>query len=251
MSLISTDYYRELEINDRISQKRRHEKPIDFFKTFILTKKKKRSEFNYKLDLRGLGISIVDKEPKEVIYMSLYRIKINYSSESAEKDNGVTEISQEVDMILYHMQIDNMVSMENPILFTPMEILDKDKILIDEEYTPFIQVKVSSTNNKSSKVSRKKVDALQIMIQKMKMEIETGTLNVILGTINEINTAYYDQGTEYLSAQTTSTNQKLTLIKEASSSSQLRHRSLKGRQDSVPLNDSGKLEKLQTIKEFK
>ena len=217
----------------------------------MLVKGRKRSEFVYKLDLRGIGMSIVDKEPKEVIYMSLYKIIINYSTETADRGDGVTEINQEVDMILYHMQIDNMVSMENPILFTPMEILDKNRILVDKEYTPFIQIKISSSNNQSIKVSRKKVDAIQIMIQKMKMEIETGTLNVILSTITEINTAYYDQGIEYLSAQTSNQNQKLALTKENSSASHLKSRSFKLKHDNKNQIEETKQQDNQTVKEFR
>ena len=71
--------------------------------------------------------------------------------------------------MIYHMQIDNMVSLENPILFGPEEILDKDKILNEESYTPFVQMKISYSNNQSANVSRKKIDGLQVMIQKMQV----------------------------------------------------------------------------------
>ena len=58
-----------------------------------------------------------------------------------------------------------------------MEMLDKEKILNEtDEYTPFIQLKLSYSSNQSANVSRKKIDALQVMIQKMKAEVETGTL---------------------------------------------------------------------------
>lgn len=113
------------------------------------------NELKANLDLRGLGISIVDKEPKEVLYISLYRIRFKVEQEVTDKGKGITESNEEYDLTLYHMQIDNMVSLENPILFSPTEMLDKEKVLTDEEYTPFIQIKVSYSNNQSAKVSRK------------------------------------------------------------------------------------------------
>lgn len=208
VNLVSTGYFRELEIRDRVSTKKRQGNPTDVLKSLMLVKGLKKAQLSASLDLKGVGISIVDKEPKEIIYLSLYRICIKYTSEVTDQSNGVVESNEEVDLILYHMQIDNMVSLENPILFSPIEVLDKDSIFSNPEYTPFIQIKLSYSNNQKLKVSRKRIDALQVMIQKMKAEVETGTLNIILSTVGEISSAFDDQSIDYLSAQTMSQNQK-------------------------------------------
>ena len=251
INLVSTGYFRELEIRDKISKNNKHDSPTDMLRSFMVTKGLQKSELKASLDLKGVGISIVDKEPKEVIYLSLYRIWIKYSSEVTNRGNGVIENEEEVDLILYHMQIDNMVSLENPILFSPIEVLDKAKIFTDEEYTPFIQIKLSYSNNQKFNVSRKKIDALQVMIQKMKAEVETGTLNIILSTVGEINSAFDNQSTDYLSAQTMSQNQKKTLMVEGSSPHHQRHRSIKDKQGNDSIDDHFVKAQKKEIKEFR
>jgi hypothetical protein len=202
VKLISTGYFRELEIRDKLSNVGKTGNPSDMLKSLMLVSKRNRTGMKANLDLRGVGLSFVDKEPKEILYISIFKIVAKYDSETINKGRGQLEINEEYDLMVYHMQIDNMVSLENPILFSPMEILDKDQIVTNPEYTPFVQIKVSYSNNQSSKVSRKKIDAFQVMIQKMKVEVETGTLNTIIGTVTEITGVFGDQSTEYLSAQT-------------------------------------------------
>lgn len=71
------------------------------------------------------------------------------------------------------------------------------------------------------------------MIQKMKAEIETGTLNAIIGTVSEISAVFGDQKTEYLSAQTVSQNREKTLMREDSGPSpHTRHKGIRSAEDS-------------------
>lgn len=250
VNLVSTGYFRELEIRDRVSTKRQGTS-ADMLRSFMVAKGLHKTELKASLELKGVGISIVDKEPKEIIYLSLYRICIKYANEVKDRGDGCIESNDEVDLILYHMQVDNMVSLENPILFSPVEILNKDSIFSDEEYTPFVQIKLSYSNSQKRKVSRKRIDALQVMIQKMKAEVETGTLNVILSTVGEISSAFDTQSTDYLSAQTMSQNQKKTLMVEGSSPHHQRHLSTKDRQDSTAAGDQFARTSAKEIKEFR
>jgi hypothetical protein len=198
----STGYFRELEIRDKKSNKDKLDNPSRFLKSLMVSSSGQREERKICIDLRGIGISIVDKEPKEVMYLSIFRILMNLKQESLTKPNGVIESEEEFDVMVYHMQIDNMVSLDNPILFSPDMVLDKEKILTDLEHTPFVQIKLSRSSNISARVTRKKIDAFQVMIQAMKVQVETGTLNLIISTVMEIQGVFNDQGTEYLSAQT-------------------------------------------------
>eukprot|EP00344_Euplotes_crassus_P011103 CAMPEP_0197018198 /NCGR_PEP_ID=MMETSP1380-20130617/79966_1 /TAXON_ID=5936 /ORGANISM="Euplotes crassus, Strain CT5" /LENGTH=753 /DNA_ID=CAMNT_0042445389 /DNA_START=109 /DNA_END=2369 /DNA_ORIENTATION=- len=178
IKLVSTGYFRELEIRDRISNKGNKTNSKDMLKSLMLISKKNKTGMKANLDLRGMGISFVDKEPKEVLYISIFRILAKIEREITDKGRGVVESNEEYDLMIYHMQVDNMVTKENAILLYP------------------------TLNNESSKVSRKKIDALQVMIQKMKVEVETGALNVIINTVTEITGVFGDTSTEYLSAQT-------------------------------------------------
>ena len=87
-------------------------------KKMMLVKNSSKNAFKANLDLRGVGISIVDKEPKEILYISIFKIVIKANSETTDKGRGVIETNEEYDLLLYHFQIDNMVSLENPILFS-------------------------------------------------------------------------------------------------------------------------------------
>ena len=197
----STGYFREIQIRDKKSNKEKLDN-TRFLRSLMVSSSNKRSELKASLDLRGIGISIVDKEPKEVMYLSIFKIKLNAKQESITKPNSVIETDEEYDIIIYHMQIDNMVSLENPILFTPETVLDKEKILNDPEHTPFIQIKLSYSSNQSGNVIRRRIDANQIMIQAMKVEVETGTLNLIMNTVFEVTGVFSDEQIEYLSAET-------------------------------------------------
>lgn len=215
VKLISTGYFRELEIRDKQSNKEKLDNPSEMLKRLMIATSSKKNEFRANMNLRGVGVSIVDKEPKEILYISVYKIVMKAKTEVNDKGKGVIESNEEYDLIIYHMQIDNMVSLENPILFSPDEVLDKARILSDPEYTPFVQMKVSYSNNKSANVSRKKIDAFQVMIQEMKVEVETGTLNIIINTVTEITGVFGDQGTEYLSAQTVKQKRDKEKLKDA------------------------------------
>ena len=70
-------------------------------------------EIDATVDLRGLGVSFVDAEPKEVMYFSILNFKAKYA-------NGLnaTEYGQEtytcIDLQIQHMQIDNQIPNESP-----------------------------------------------------------------------------------------------------------------------------------------
>jgi len=113
IKLISTGYFRELEIRDRVSNKGNFTNSKDMLKSLMLVSKKNKTGMKANLDLRGVGISIVDKEPKEVLYISIFKIVAKIEQETVDKGRGVVETSEEYDFMIYHMQIDNMVTVEN------------------------------------------------------------------------------------------------------------------------------------------
>ena len=54
------------------------------------------------IDMKGMGISFVDNEPKELMYISFYKLKIDYLVETENKDQSeVTDTT--IDFKLDHM----------------------------------------------------------------------------------------------------------------------------------------------------
>jgi hypothetical protein len=74
----------------------------------IMTAQISKQEQQIHINLKGIGISFVDSEPKEVLYISIY--KINFEIKKiTDTDMHGTKIETEVDLKIYHMQIDNQV----------------------------------------------------------------------------------------------------------------------------------------------
>lgn len=58
------------------------------------------------MKLKGIGISFVDSEPKEVLYMSIYKIEFDILR-ITDTDLHGTKTETELDVKIFHMQIDN------------------------------------------------------------------------------------------------------------------------------------------------
>ena len=147
--VISTGYFREVEIRqdkeveEEDDGKNKGIKSMIKLGSFASTVSE---GINLKINLKGLGISIVDEEPKELIYLAIYKIKGRVIKENKIVDftNIVYENQEEYELIISHMQIDNVISKENPIIFTPEGGFDKNSDLTDPNYTPFIQIMVDA-----------------------------------------------------------------------------------------------------------
>jgi hypothetical protein len=191
ISLVSTGYYRELEIRHSkvadIEEEEESNVGVAAMKSITKFAHTKSEGMNATIQLEGIGISIVDEEPKEIIYLSIYKIEISAIQELKMVDfsNQIYENQEEYNLNISHMQIDNMVSVDNPTIFAP-EDGDRDKILNDPEYTPFIQIKMSQTSNMHVNSVQKRIDAFQVKLQKMKIEADTGSLAIIVKNVTKI-----------------------------------------------------------------
>jgi len=149
----------------------------------LLLKKLGRNDQKMQIDLRGLGVSVVDQEPKELMYISIF--KINFSLQKwneVQQTEGerVIETLTEFNLKVDHMQIDNMVHEMMPVLFSPTKELVKDDLAEkDENYTPFLQVILATSELQEEDVYIKKYKFLQFSLQEMKLEVETTFLNAL------------------------------------------------------------------------
>ena len=81
--------------------------------------------------------------------MAVHKPTISYVKKIISNSHGNAlfynhlEIDENIDIIVDHFQIDNMVSWENPVLVCPKKVLDKadkEETKEEEEYTPFVQL---------------------------------------------------------------------------------------------------------------
>jgi len=87
--LKTNGFYWELEIksekDEKAAGKRKNRIYQSNFLRDIMLKWICKKEMKVRLKLKGFGISIVDSEPREVLYMSVYKIDLEYTN-STEAD---------------------------------------------------------------------------------------------------------------------------------------------------------------------
>ena len=79
-----------------------------------------------------------------------------------------------------------------PAFFAPARQLVKNNLTIEElkaknkDYTPFVQIKLTQSEINDKEIYIKKYKGLQVQIQEMKLEIETGLVSALLKFMYEI-----------------------------------------------------------------
>jgi hypothetical protein len=103
----------------------------------------------------------------------------------------INEVITKYDLKIDHIQIDNMISNLMPVLFCPVKELHKDEegvaqVKEDEEYTPFIQAMITFSEIHDQDIFIRKYRGLQVSIQEMKLQVETGFINSLLRFTEQI-----------------------------------------------------------------
>lgn len=173
IEVISTGYFREVEIR-KTPKKDGEVSSRDKFASMIFASLERSNGLDLKAKFLGIGLSVVDFEPKELIYLSIFKISFSIFRETTLIDTGELEDQEELNLNIDNIQIDNMMSLDSPIVFTSEEGLSLNK------ETPFIQIKVSKSSNEQKQQSNVKIDAIQLKIQTMMLEVDTGIISAIV-----------------------------------------------------------------------
>lgn len=204
----------------------------------LIRRSKQRSEKNITVKLHGIGLSFVDNEPKELMYISLYNIgfKMTTWKEDAHKskvrqtieeskeeeideedndfegaDEGAEEVFTQMDFTLGHMQIDDMVTDNFKIIFSPEKILEKEEFKVakfsnplkrDEDHIPFVQFSVTRAELHEGATKVEKFPALQLAIQKMNIQVDTQSVLEILGFVMKLVALFNEEKKVNLTAKT-------------------------------------------------
>ena len=159
-----------------------------------------KKESKLRVELKGLGISLIDNEPKEVLYLSIYKMQFMLEKwtekqqakneeqlEGLEMEGGNEQVTK-YELRIDHIQIDNMLNNLMPVFFCPVRELDLggEHAAEDAEYTPFIQAMITYAEIQEKDVYIKKYRGLQFAIQEMKLQVETGFVNSLLKFTSQI-----------------------------------------------------------------
>jgi hypothetical protein len=75
-----------------------------------------------KVNLKGAGLSLIDEEPKELIYACVMDLDLDFATFRHMKpgsNDKVKEIRMDTTFTIGHVQIDNMIDDANPVIFCP------------------------------------------------------------------------------------------------------------------------------------
>lgn len=95
---------------------------------------------SFDLRLRGISLSMIDAEPKELMCASILGIKLSAeqfrrvaSTAASGDDEGVNEERTHLRLTVRHVQVDNLVGDDDPVIFCPKQ-LNHDLIVNPRNY---------------------------------------------------------------------------------------------------------------------
>ena len=157
----------------------------------VLRGQKKSYNMKFKITTKGLGLSIISNEPKEIFYISAYGWVIDGQMFTFKKDDCDHSITN-VRLILKNLQIDyclddNFKSMIIPVKqITPQS--EEEDLQKNEQIVPLFQGIISyhSTTNPLTQVSSDEFPQLDFTIQPFKFNLSQYQLMSMLTLYNEI-----------------------------------------------------------------
>ena len=166
------------------------------------------------LDLEGIGFSLIDETPKEIFYISFYKIFLNYSFSSHNNILNETYLYNSMTFSLKNLEIDYCLENSYDIIFNPVnqilppkpgEIVKTEKNFLDKvmevgnEDTPFIQL-VMSQKKMQEKIDNKiKIlytifPEFAIIIQEFDVRINTILINYFIHLITQYLKIFLSEG---------------------------------------------------------
>ena len=158
--------YKELSISNPQKQKEVEVDPKGNVYKLLLMNKMLLKCFLITLNVKSICVSMIDSDPKEVLLVSLVNPLVKFGKRVSFHS---VEIDQNLDLIVDHVQIDNMGTMQNPVIFCPKKLLNNEEVKKEdnEEYTPFFQAKIEKHITKYRKTKSVKYPCIMLAVQEM------------------------------------------------------------------------------------
>ena len=158
------------------------------------------------LNLEGIGFSFIDETPKEIFYLSFYKLFLKYNLSKYDNKSNEIHSYDSLTFSIKNLQLDYCLDNAYEIIFNPTnqilppkidEKIKKEKNFLDkiketgDEDTPFIQLVVSKKSSQE-KNNDDKINILYtiypeigIIIQEFDARINTILINCIINLINQ------------------------------------------------------------------
>ena len=154
---------------------------------------KKKSGFNVKLDinLKGFGVSVIDSVPREIFYISFYRINvvlINNFFKTHEKNEKIKTIILKIKNIQIDYCLDDSfkVIFYPKTQFIPMREKNFDNVL--NHPPPFLNILITKNTieNKDTKRISTAYSLIEFRLQPFNMKIDQSVFNSLSQVTNSI-----------------------------------------------------------------
>ena len=160
---------------------------------FLEVLKGKRKSVNMKFTVitKGLGLSIISNEPKEIFYISSYGCTIKGNQFSFKKDDCDHSITN-VMFILKNFQIDYCLEDNFKSMFIPLNPVtparEADEKVNKDDLIPLVQSIISfhSATNPSTQVSSDEIPQIDLTIQPFKFNVSQFQLISLMSLYQEI-----------------------------------------------------------------
>ena len=151
---------------------------------------KKLNNTKYRIDIKGIGLSIISNEPKEIFYISFYGNIIDYQLITFKKNECEHSITN-IGLFIKNVQIDYCLKDNFKSLLIPLKQITpqtEDNLKKGEELIPLIQGIISLHNavNPLTQVSSDEFPQLDITLQPVKINLSQYQVMSLINLYNEI-----------------------------------------------------------------
>ena len=149
------------------------------------------------VNLYGFGISIIDSTPKELIYISFYKIDISLTNNNIVKNNMLEKVFNII-LLVKNFQVDYcLMDSFNCMIAPDKQIKPLEEEQMAEEVTPFIQILVTFKiiDNLFLNTTSFKFSQIDFSMQQMNIKIDQEIINnlftLITSVINVVDFTQY------------------------------------------------------------
>jgi len=151
-----------------LEEESRKEFEENFFTDLLKKEKYNKEDIKLECAIMGVGLSIIDNEPKELIYLSAHEIYIGM-----EKDVILEDDLRDTNYLLVfnvgHVQIDNMLNKSFPVIFGPQALFMIEGKMKERasDWAPFIQIQASINEVVEGNLSSTRCNTFQMQFGEM------------------------------------------------------------------------------------
>jgi len=143
-----------------------------------------KDDIRFEGELSGISISLIDNEPKELIFLSIHGIDV-LLKKKVMATGVVNDTNYLASININHIQIDNMLNKSFPVIFSPSTPYTNSNK--DENWSPFIQVQVSVNETCEGKLTFTRCNSLQLQLSEMLAFIDLDIIMEMLKVVSSIS----------------------------------------------------------------